>query len=288
MSDQRITLKDYVTDDMVMTESCYNDWLWWGEISQTENTPYEIVFIKPGKKAFIHYIEDYMVKVKYIVAKGEEANKVIEEAKKSLDCYSWQEILDEYATSENHRQKIQTVYIAGTAAPLRFDPEYKKFFDNSLQDEHPDVRIATIVAMGYMGWSEWIPVLRNIKDKDPDSTVRDSAAGMLDSFAANGVGDSDDSLKLNTTEKQNEPENTESKSLEQLQQELKSNKQKLTKLRTQLKQVEERIQQARKTNIFGRPQSGENERERDELAQKIKDTKQRIAENESAIKALEE
>ena len=288
MNDKRIPLKDYVTDDIVVAESSYNDWLWWGEISQTEKTPYEIVFIKPGKKAYIHYIEDYMVKVKYIVARGEQADKVVEEAKNSLDCYSWQEILNEYATSKNHKQKIQTIYIAGTAAPFEFNPEHKKFFDNSLQDEHPDVRIATIVAMGYMGWSEWIPVLEDLKNNDPDETVRDSAAGMLESFAANGVGDSNDSLKPDTTQEQNESENSPSVGLEQLQQELRSNKQKLTQLRTQLEKVEERIKQARRTNIFGRKQSGENERERDRLTQEIKDIKHRIAENESAIKALEE
>ena len=288
MNDKRIPLKDYVTDDIVVAESSYNDWLWWGEISRTEKTPYEIVFIKPGKKAYIHYIEDYMVKVKYIVARGEEADKVIEEAKNSLDCYSWQEILNEYAISDNHKQKIQTIYIAGTAAPLEFSPEHKKFFDDSLQEEHPDVRIATIIAMGYMSWTEWIPVLEDLKNNDPDETVRDSAAGMLESFAANGVGDSNDSSKPDTTQEQNESSNTPSVGLEQLQQELKGNKQKLIELRTQLKKVEERIEQARKTNIFGRKQSGENERQRDKLTQEIEDTKNRIAAQESSIKAQQE
>ena len=51
----------------------------------------------------------------------------------------------------------------------------------------------------------------------------------------------------------------------------------------QLEKVEERIIQARKTNIFGRKQSGENEREKDRLTQEIKDIKQRIAENEASI-----
>ena len=90
------------------------------------------------------------------------------------------------------------------------------------------------------------------------------------------------------TEEQSKPETAESKNIAELQQELKSNKQKLTELRTQLKKVEERIENARRTNIFGRPQSGENERERDKLTQEIKDAKNRIAENESSIKALEE
>ena len=51
----------------------------------------------------------------------------------------------------------------------------------------------------------------------------------------------------------------------------------------QLKQVEERIKQARRTNIFGRKQSGENERERDKLTQEIKEIKQKITENEASI-----
>ena len=55
-----------------------------------------------------------------------------------------------------------------------------------------------------------------------------------------------------------------------------------------IEKVEERIIQARKTNIFGRKQSGENERQRDKLTQEIKDLKNKIAENESSIKALEE
>ena len=295
MADRRIVLKDYVTEKMVKAEAFENEWLWWDKTSRDEETIqrdgiYEIILVKPGKKTSIHYVADYMIKINYIVARGEEADKVIEEAKNSLDCYSWQEILDDYANAaDNHYHRISIVYIAGAAAPyLEFSPEHKKFFDKSLKDEHPDVRIATIIAMGYMSWSEWIPVLEDLKNNDPDETVRDSAAGMLESFAANGVGDSNDSLKPDTTQEQNEPENNELVGLEQLQQELRSNKQKLTELRTQLKKVEERIENARRTNIFGRPQSGENERERDKLTQEIKDLKNKIAENESSIKALEE
>ena len=57
----------------------------------------------------------------------------------------------------------------------------------------------------------------------------------------------------------------------------------MTQLLKQLKQVEERIKQARRTNIFGRKQSGENERERDKLTQEIKEIKQKITENEASI-----
>ena len=100
--------------------------------------------------------------------------------------------------------------------------------------------------------------------------------------------DSGDSSQPDTIEDQNESQQAQLKRLERVQQELESNKQKLTQLRTQLKKVEERIENARRTNIFGRPQSGENERERDKLTQEIKDVKNRIALDESAINASEE
>ena len=54
----------------------------------------------------------------------------------------------------------------------------------------------------------------------------------------------------------------------------------LAKLQSQLKEVEERIKQARKTNIFNRPQSGENEREKDRLTQEIQLLSNRITAQE--------
>ena len=85
-----------------------------------------------------------------------------------------------------------------------------------------------------------------------------------------------------------EPSQPEITEKEQRKQQLQEDKQQLKELKEKLKQVEERIKQAQKTNIFGRKQSGENERQRDELMVEIKETFARIAQNESAIDALKE
>ena len=89
----------------------------------------------------------------------------------------------------------------------------------------------------------------------------------------------------NDKKEPSQPEITEQK---QRKQQLQEDKQQLKELKEKLKQVEERIKQAQKTNIFGRKQSGENERQRDELMVEIKETFARIAQNKSAIDALEE
>ena len=114
----------------------------------------------------------------------------------------------------------------------------------------------------------------NRLDATPDSTPE-----MLEP--------TEDPTPKSQQEPEHQPEDDESKQPEKLQQQLKSDKQLLAELRSQLKQVEERIKQARKTNIFGRKQSGANERERDELMAQIKETKNRIAQNESAIDNLQ-
>ena len=124
-----------------------------------------------------------------------------------------------------------------------------------------------------------------------DVETREEIENDSENLAADSVPESPEPAQDSTSESQSEseitPESSESKGLELLQQELERDKQKITQLHEQLKKVEERIEQARRTNIFGRPQSGQNERERDKLTQEIEDTKQRIAENESAIESLE-
>ena len=97
--------------------------------------------------------------------------------------------------------------------------------------------------------------------------------------------DNDKKEPSTSIQESSQPEITEEK---QRKQQLQEDKQQLKELKEKLEKVEERIKQAQKTNIFGRKQSGENERQRDELMVEIKETFARIAQNESAIDALEE
>ena len=90
------------------------------------------------------------------------------------------------------------------------------------------------------------------------------------------------------TSETTEPQQSEITQFQQLQQELAQDKKQLKSWRSQLKKTEERIEHDRRTNIFGRKQSGNDERERDRLTQEIEDIKQRIAQNESLLKAEEE
>ena len=78
----------------------------------------------------------------------------------------------------------------------------------------------------------------------------------------------------------NQPEETEEQRLAKLQAELQEDKKQLKNLQAQLQKVEAEIENARRTNIWGRPQSGKSEGERDKLVQEIAEIKAKIAQQE--------
>ena len=183
MNIKRIALKENITRGIFRSKTFDLAWRWWDINERTGNTPFERVYIKHGGKTSIHYIEDFFIETSYILTKGEEVDLVIEEAKSNFDCYSWQEIIDEYTTNEDIERKIKLIHLAGVTAPYgESDPGYKKFFDDCLKDKNPQIRKAVILAMGYMSWQEWKEVLNDLQQEDPDLEVSESAFLMLESF----------------------------------------------------------------------------------------------------------
>ena len=183
MDIKRIALKENITRGIFRSKTFDLAWRWWDINERTGNTPFERVYIKHGGKTSIHYIEDFFIETSYILTKGEEVDLVIEEAKSNFDCYSWQEIINEYTTSKDIKRKIKLIHLAGVTAPYgESDPECKKFFDDCLKDKNPQIRKAVILAMGYMFWQEWKEVLNDLQQEDPDLEVSESAFLMLESF----------------------------------------------------------------------------------------------------------
>ena len=85
----------------------------------------------------------------------------------------------------------------------------------------------------------------------------------------------------------NQPELTEEKRRQQLQQELKKDRKQLASLKSQQIEIENRIENNRKTDLFGR-NKGNLDKERDRLTQEIEKIQQRINHSESSIKAEKE
>ena len=86
---------------------------------------------------------------------------------------------------------------------------------------------------------------------------------------------------------QKQPSTTKTKEIQQLQQQLDSQRKQLASLESQQIDLEKRIENNRKTDLFDRNQ-GRLDREKDELIQQIKEVKNKITKNESLIEVKKE
>ena len=244
------------------------------EEDRSTTTPYSVVWTDEDDRTAVRYVEDFIVGFPYLVIEGRDIDKTITWLDTKFNFYTEKEIFQWVKTANSVPEAIEAVLRLGVASPQQFEREFFEVYQYVFEHPEPTVRSVGFQAWQYCGWREIMPIVERMKTSDPNEQIRTEAEDTLKAY------------EISLTYDQLSHE--EQKGSLQLQLKLDSDKQKLTELRTQLKKVEERIDFARRTNIFGRPQSGENERERDKLTQEIKDSKHRIAENESAIEALEE
>lgn len=79
------------------------------------------------------------------------------------------------------------VRLMALTAPPEFDASFFEFFRKSLTFPDPTVQRKAILAMGYVGWKELLPVLEQLAKEAPDAEVRDLARISLEGFAKHGT-----------------------------------------------------------------------------------------------------
>ena len=63
----------------------------------------------------IHFVEDFVIDVDYLVIKGPEADDVLKQAVSSLDTYDKNDILELAAKAAGSKERIRAVYYAAAA-----------------------------------------------------------------------------------------------------------------------------------------------------------------------------
>lgn len=180
MTQIRVPLKDVTIDD-VDTLAWREDWSFQASIPRTQDNPYEVIFTAEDGTS-IHYIEDFLLGVNYLLLEGEEPGPLAEDIRKKLPTYSVDETKRLVAQGKTRDELIGAIYLAAAATSPRFDESLFKLFEIALESDDPDVRSAAILGMGYAAWPEFKALLRRIEATDPDSRVRGDARAMLDSL----------------------------------------------------------------------------------------------------------
>lgn len=151
-------------------------------VRRTEDNPYEIIWLTQTRQTRIHYIEDFLVDARYFLVEGRELEDASQKIRSSVSTYTDEDIRRIAKNAKERAEQIRAIYYAGIAAPLRFDPEFFRMFEQASSSPDAEVRHALIVAIGYVGWKELHEILEHLRTTDLEESVREDAGIMLEAL----------------------------------------------------------------------------------------------------------
>jgi hypothetical protein len=143
--------------------------------------PAEDIFQPRGMDVTVHFVEDFIAEVQYIVIKGEDLDEMETVASAITDTvpvYTADEILALCAQAQTLEERLRALRLAGVAAPGEHNPQFFSVFAASMVAPEPVVRRAAIDMVAYAGWPELRELLTQ-RLTDPDEDVRQYAGYML-------------------------------------------------------------------------------------------------------------
>ncbi|MBW4608227.1 MAG: hypothetical protein KME22_13660 [Hassallia sp. WJT32-NPBG1] len=182
----RIVLKENVSEEEIQHVALSQSWQLHDVILPTENNPYEKIWFAADGQTSIHYIEDFLLNVRYIAVKGEKPGQVIEQIRQLLNTYSQEEIHQMVENATEPDDLIQAIYYVGAAATSMYDADMFKMFEHMLSHSNSEVRRSAIFATAYPAWKEFCKPLEKLQASDPELTVREYANLMLTSHIKHG------------------------------------------------------------------------------------------------------
>lgn len=166
------------------TMSLDEDWLVHRILLPTETQPKKIVWLTKDKQVAIHFVEDPMVDLDYIIVEGkqEDRDKVARLIRDKLAIYDDNDIRDIVEKAETPGERISAVQHAALAAPLEFDETYFKYITDALHDPDPKVRRAALTTTAYVAWRRLKQPMEELAESDPEPEIREFAAFGLKSL----------------------------------------------------------------------------------------------------------
>jgi hypothetical protein len=178
----RIALKDSVTSDKIEALAEGEKWHFQDEVLTNRDDPFDIlIWMDRDSISIIHYIVDYAINLHYIIITGPEPQALENRIRSNLDTYNIEEVLG-LIEKAHDKDLIDSLYLLAIAASNKCNPRIFNIFKKAFEDSEPNIRKAAIVAVGYIRWPEFYPILRRTIASDSDLSVRQSAALMLDAL----------------------------------------------------------------------------------------------------------
>jgi hypothetical protein len=182
---RRFVVKEHVPRDQISVAAWDNRWIWLEEYEADDDRPYEKVWTTLDHQSSIHYIEDFVIGVRYLYVSNAQ-NDVIRQVISSIPVYTNDEVKQMAETAAgadgDAQGQIRAVYHLALTATRRSDAYVLDAIASALSNPTPEVRQAAILAVGYVGWPEFRVPLESLRRDDPDVDVRSDAKAMLEAM----------------------------------------------------------------------------------------------------------
>lgn len=161
-----------------------NQWVLFTLFPETEHNPYELIYLNTAQDTAIHYIEDTFLQLSYILIRGDQAKKVLQQVESLIPIYPEYEIVELLEKSQTVEDQVLSLYYAAVTASDSFYEYYFERFRTALQSTEVELRHAALIGIGYIGWIEFKPLIQQLLNSESVSDLRHNAQLLLEGFAS--------------------------------------------------------------------------------------------------------
>lgn len=147
-------------------------WIHYRTTEASEQTPYEAIWMAPESGAAIHWIEDHLIHVDYLLLQGPDIDPSINALKSRLALHTADSLRETFDETRDAPALLDALYDLGVHCSGQFDPELFALFRWTLHDPDPLVRRVSLLAASMTNWSEFIPLLDYVRNHDREELVR--------------------------------------------------------------------------------------------------------------------
>jgi hypothetical protein len=171
---RRIVLSPRVTRREFEDIAFGHGWRLHQVVDADEKHPYEEVWSVAQGASAVHYIEDGLLGLLYVIVMGEEVDELEASLRRALETVRAEDALGwlEDATWAGSRVQAAAYLAAAAEQPT---PDLIAAFDRLMHDPDADVRRAAIFAATYPEWPQLLAFVKNVARHDADDGVRAAA-----------------------------------------------------------------------------------------------------------------
>jgi hypothetical protein len=184
----RVLLHLNVTEEQLEELALDLDWMPKGLRAATDKAPYQHVFQDETAGVYIHYVWDELLRIPYVLLRGDDVAAVEEKIRRSLPTYTYDEVVEHLRSASGRESVIDAIC---QVALLRSaedrdsaeDPEIVELLRRERQSDDVEIRRAVVTCAGYLEWPALLALITEVREIDSNETVRQDATLVLDAIA---------------------------------------------------------------------------------------------------------